>query len=74
MFILWLIVTAVILNDGSVVQIEPPREAAIVTDYATLKTCEDERRYIAAMMHMSDRKGESTTYHLECREARKSQL
>lgn len=72
MFILILTVFAVMLNDGSVIKLDPPK-TAVIESYRTLKICEDARVYIADAMAHNARYGESTTYQFECKEARKIQ-
>ena len=72
MFILILTVFAVMLNDGTIIKKDVPT-TAVIESYNTLKACEDDRRGVTAMMLMNDREGESATYALACKEAKKPQ-
>lgn len=73
MWILILVITAVMLNDGELVSVDPPRTAAIES-YPTLQLCEEDRRSISALMTLSNREGEEKTYHLDCIPAKRTQL
>lgn len=71
MWILVLTIYAVVLNDGTVVPLVPPKTAVIET-YATLKTCEDER--MSMTQFMTDRPEEAGTLVMECHPAKRTQL
>lgn len=73
MFILILVITAVMLSDGELIPVDPPKTAALES-YSTLQRCEEDRRSVAASMSLSNRDGEERTYHLDCIPAKRTQL
>jgi len=73
MWILLMTITAVILNDGTLAQVTPPRTAVIET-YATLKECEDARVEVTqGMVQVYRQEAEQGTFMLECQQVKRLQ-
>lgn len=73
MWILILTVYAVMMSNGSIVPLDPPK-SAVLESYGTLKTCDDDRIRVTELLALSDREDEGKTYHLECKPAKKPQI